>query len=68
MWMHEAGLRNSSGENQVRVTGLWYRSSVPIRYLGTLEVLIENTQFNNPALTDGKFAQTRFSTILTRSW
>jgi hypothetical protein len=68
MWMHEAGLRNSSGEDQVRVTGLWYRSSVPIRYLGTLEVMIENTQFNNPALTDGKFAQTRFTTILTRSW
>ncbi|TVQ10617.1 MAG: hypothetical protein EA364_12025 [Balneolaceae bacterium] len=68
MWLHEAGLRNSSGENQVRVTGLWYRSSIPIRYIGTLEVMIENTQFNNPALTDGSFAQTRFSTILTRSW
>jgi hypothetical protein len=68
IWTNEVGLRNSSGADQVSVTGLYYRSSVPVRYLGTLEVLLENTRIDNPLTPDGAFGQTRFSAILTRSW
>ncbi len=67
-WSHETGFRNSAGENQVSVTGIWYRSSVPIRYLGTFEVMIENNRFTNSTLTESEFSLTRFSAALTRSW
>ena len=67
-WVHDAGIRNSSGENQVRVTGIWYRSALPVRYFGIFEVMVENTSFTNSALTDSAFSQTRFTASLTRSW
>jgi hypothetical protein len=68
MWMHETGLRNSSGQNQVSVTGLWYRSSIPIRYLGVFEVMIDQSWFSGSMFTDGTFNQIQFTASLTRSW
>jgi hypothetical protein len=67
-WLNEAGFRNSGGENQVRITGIWYRSSLPVPLLGTLEVMIEHNRFANSTLGDSDFGQTRFTTSLTRSW
>ncbi len=67
-WMHDTGFRNSSGENQVSVTGIWYRSSIPIRYLGLFELMIENSRFTNSTFSDSAFSQTRLAASVTRSW
>jgi hypothetical protein len=66
-WLHEAGFKNSSGADQVNVTGFYYRTSIPIRYLGTLEAMIDNSRFSNDLLM-GADGQTRFTMALTRSW
>lgn len=66
-WLHEAGFKNSSGAQQVSVTGFYYRTSIPIRYLGTLEAMVDNSRFSNDLLM-GADGQTRFSMALTKSW
>jgi hypothetical protein len=66
-WLHEAGFKNSSGAQQVTVTGFYYRTSIPIRYLGTLEAMVDNSRFSNDLLM-GADGQTRFSMALTKSW
>jgi hypothetical protein len=66
-WLHEAGLKNSSGVDQVNVTGFYYRTSIPIRYIGTLEAMIDNSRFSNE-LNMGTDGLTRFNIMLTKSW
>ncbi len=68
MWLHETGLRNSSGQNQARVTGLWYRTSIPVRYLGIFEIMIDQNRFSGSMFTDSTFNQMQFTASLTRSW
>lgn len=67
-WLNEAGFRNSAGENQVSIAGVWYRSSLAIPLLGTLDVMIEHNRFANSTLDNSDFGHTRFTTSLTRSW
>ncbi len=68
IWLHETGLRNSSGRDQVRATGLWYRTSIPIRYLGLFELMVDHNRFTNSMFSDSAFSQAKFSASLTRSW